>query len=99
MLPVRRIQNTGEETRNIVIGILIGCLALAAGGFGRQSHEHFGVRGSHWDFTKSAEVDEGRFAVTRDEATVEILAFLESLTGRIPRDALEVPLLPRRDPA
>jgi cytochrome c peroxidase len=123
-----------------------GCVSCHSGPYvGGQSYERFGVAGPYWDYTKSSEIDEGRFAVTKNEADKyvfkvpilrnvamtapyfhdgsvdrlaeavrimgkaqldltltgdeigEIVAFLESLTGRIPRDALEVPLLPGRD--
>jgi len=123
-----------------------GCASCHSGPYiGGQSYERFGVHGPYWDYTKSPEIDEGRFAATKDaadkyvfkvpvlrnvtmtspyfhdgsvdrlseavrimgkaqldvtlteEAIGEIVAFLGSLTGRIPRDALEVPVLPRRD--
>ncbi len=123
-----------------------GCAGCHSGTYvGGGMYAKFGVVEPYWKYTKSAEIDEGRFTVTKDQADkyvfkvpvlrnvamtapyfhdgsvdalaeavrimgrvqlglaltdrqVEvILAFLNSLTGRIPPDALAVPILPRKD--
>lgn len=120
-----------------------GCFTCHSGPYaGGQMYEKFGVFEPYWQQTKSADIDEGRFAVTKNEqdkyvfkvpilrniektapyfhdgsiahlydavwimgkvqlakdlakAEVEgILAFLKTLTGNIPDDALRIPLLP-----
>jgi cytochrome c peroxidase len=121
-----------------------GCAGCHSGAYvGGQMYRKFGVAEPYWQYTRSPEVDEGRYAVTRNEEdkyvfkvpvlrnvemtspyfhdgsvdslndTVRIMAkvqlaktltdqeiddmilFLKSLTGRIPDDALKVPLLPK----
>jgi cytochrome c peroxidase len=114
---------------------------------GGQMYQKFGLLAPYWEYTKSKEIDEGRFAVTKNEAdkyvfkvpvlrnvaktspyfhdgsvdkleravwimakiqlgkdlaapeAAGIVTFLKSLTGKIPEDALQVPLLPSRDGA
>jgi cytochrome c peroxidase len=121
-----------------------GCTSCHSGAYlGGQMYRKFGVTEPYWQYTRSQEVDEGRYTVTRNEedkyvfkvpvlrnvemtspyfhdgsieslhdavfimAKVQlartltareindIVLFLESLTGRIPDDALKVPLLPQ----
>ena len=123
-----------------------GCVQCHSGVYvGGQTYETFGVRESYWTYTKSPDIDEGRFTVTKNpddkyvfkvpglrnvamtppyfhDGSVDrlsdavwimakvqlgkslaapqvesIVAFLASLTGEIPADALRVPILPRRD--
>lgn len=110
--------------------------------FGGRSYEKFGVLEPYWTYTQSAEIDDGRFGVTKkdedrfffkvpvlrncemtgpyfhdgsvaslsdavrimgkiqigaelDGAKIEgIVLFLRALTGTIPADVLEVPVLP-----
>ena len=110
--------------------------------FGGRSYEKFGVLEPYWTYTKSAEIDDGRFGATKKEedrsffkvpvlrnsemtgpyfhdgsvgslsdavrimgkiqigaeldgAKIEgIVLFLRALTGTIPADVLEVPVLP-----
>jgi cytochrome c peroxidase len=120
-----------------------GCANCHGGPFfGGRSYEKFGVLEPYGTYTKSAEIDEGRFGVTKSEADryvfkvpvlrnaqmtgpyfhdgsvgslseavrimgkiqlgadldgtrVEgIVLFLQALTGTIPTDTLEVPILP-----
>ena len=105
-------------------------------------YEKFGIFEPYWKYTRSEPIDEGRYAVTKNEAdkyvfkvpvlrnvaktapyfhdgsvdkleeavwimgkvqlnrdltkeqVAEIVAFLKSLTGIIPEEALTIPLLP-----
>jgi cytochrome c peroxidase len=123
-----------------------GCTMCHSGAFvGGQTVQKFGIFEPYWELTKSEAIDEGRFAVTKNEGdkyvfkvpilrnvaktapyyhdgsvddleTAEwimgkvqldkdlskaelgdIHAFLKSLTGKIPEDVLQVPLLPPMD--
>jgi cytochrome c peroxidase len=123
--------------------IKTGCIMCHSGAYvGGQMYQKFGVFEPYWQLTKSKDVDEGRYVVTKDEndkyifkvpmlrniemtspyfhdgsvdrlhdaiwimgkaqlaksladqQVEEISLFLKSLTGRIPDDALNVPLLP-----
>lgn len=123
-----------------------GCVMCHASAYvGGQMVEKFGVLEPYWSYTKSADIDEGRFTVTRnaadkyvfkvpglrnvemtspyfhdgsvgrlsdavwimgkiqlgkslaDREIADIVNFLRSLTGRIPEDALRVPILPRSE--
>jgi cytochrome c peroxidase len=123
-----------------------GCVQCHSGVYvGGQTYEMFGVHEPYWTYTKSPNVDEGRFTVTKNpddkyvfkvpglrnvamtspyfhDGSVDrlsdavwimgktqlgmslaapqlesIVAFLASLTGEIPSEALRVPILPRRD--
>ncbi|MGZ7064937.1 MAG: cytochrome-c peroxidase [Candidatus Aminicenantales bacterium] len=123
-----------------------GCVQCHSGTYvGGGMYEKFGVLEPYWTYTKSAPVDEGRFAVTKnaddtyvfkvpglrnvemtppyfhdgsvdrladavrimgkiqlgvalaDKDIADIVDFLRSLTGRIPEDALKVPILPRKE--
>jgi len=120
-----------------------GCVGCHSGPYlGGQMYEKFGSIESYWKFTKSEAIDEGRFAVSKDELDKyvfkvpglrnvaktppyfhdgsvdrledavwimgkvqlgkdlaksqleDLVVFLKSLTGKIPEDALKVPLLP-----
>jgi cytochrome c peroxidase len=124
----------------------VGCITCHSGTYiGGQMYQKFGLLEPYWKYTKNEAVDEGRFAVTKNESdkyvfkvpilrnvaktapyfhdgsvdTLEtaewimgkvqlgkdlskeevedIYAFLKSLTGKIPEDALKVPLLPSTD--
>lgn len=126
--------------------ISAGCVSCHSGVYvGGGMYEKFGVYEPYWTYTKSPEIDEGRFMMTKSEGdkyvfkvpglrNVEmtspyfhdgsvdrlpdavrvmgrvqlgktlgdgevgtIVSFLKSLTGRIPADALLVPILPRTD--
>jgi cytochrome c peroxidase len=132
------LQKTGLKTF-----IETGCVICHAGAYvGGQMYEKFGVLEPYWRYTKSPEMEEGRYAVTKNEGdkyvfkvpglrnvemtspyfhdgsvvplseavrimgqlqlgkilggqqVEEIIVFLKSLTGRIPEEALRVPLLP-----
>ena len=120
-----------------------GCVGCHSGPYvGGQMYEKFGSIEPYWKFTKSEAIDEGRFAVSKNEfdkyvfkvpglrnvartppyfhdgavdqledavwimgkvqlgkdlaqsQMEDIVAFLKSLTGEIPKDAIQVPLLP-----
>ncbi|HMK59762.1 MAG TPA: cytochrome c peroxidase [Dissulfurispiraceae bacterium] len=121
----------------------MGCAGCHSGAFvGGQMYQKFGIVEPYWKYTKSGQIDEGRFAVSKVEAdkyvfkvpilrnvektppyfhdgsvdkledaviimgkvqlgrditgqqTSAIVAFLKSLTGKIPDDALIIPVLP-----
>jgi cytochrome c peroxidase len=121
-----------------------GCTSCHSGAYvGGQMYRKFGVAESYWQYTRSQDVDEGRYTVTRNEGDKyvfkvpvlrnvemtspyfhdgsidslldavfimgkvqlartltareidDIVFFLGALTGRIPGEALSVPLLPR----
>jgi cytochrome c peroxidase len=45
-----------------------GCMACHAGAyFGGQMYQKFGALASYWQYTGSADIDEGRYAVTKNE--------------------------------
>jgi len=124
----------------------VGCITCHSGTYvGGGMYQKFGLLEPYWKYTKSEMIDDGRFAVTKNESdkyvfkvpvlrnvakttpyfhdgsvdTLEIAewimgkvqlgrdlsreevgdinAFLKSLTGKIPEDALMVPLLPSTD--
>jgi cytochrome c peroxidase len=137
-------QALGERERKGLDAFMgMGCSGCHSGAYiGGQKYAKFGLLEPYWQYTKSEEIDEGRFVVTKDESdkyvfkvpvlrnvartapyfhdgsvdelrTAEYImgkiqlgrelskeeledidAFLQSLTGRIPDDALRVPLLP-----
>jgi cytochrome c peroxidase len=123
-----------------------GCIDCHSSAFfGGQMYRKFGVFGQYWEYTKSDNVDEGRYSVTKNESdkyvfkvpilrniektspyfhdgsvpnleeAVKIMGivqlaknlsasqvesliyFLKSLTGRIPEDALKIPILPSQE--
>ena len=120
-----------------------GCAACHASPYlGGQMYQKFGIVAPYWQYTKSADKDDGRYVVTKNETdryvfkvpilrnvaktapyfhdgsidslgeavwimgkvqlgkglskaqVKEINAFLDALTGEIPRDILTAPLLP-----
>jgi len=132
-----------REKKGLSTFMETGCSSCHSGAYiGGQRYTKFGVLEPYGQYTKSQEIDEGRFVVTKDESDkyvfkVPILrnvamtgpyfhdgsvddlqraeyimgkiqlgrelsneeledvdAFLKSLTGRIPDDALLIPLLP-----
>lgn len=132
-----------REKKGLGTFMEMGCSSCHSGAFiGGQMYAKFGALEPYGQYTKSQEIDEGRFVVTRDESDKyvfkvpvlrnvaktgpyfhdgsvddlqraeyimgkiqlgrelsneelgDIDAFLKSLTGRIPGDALLVPLLP-----
>ncbi len=136
----------GQEKRGLKTYMEAGCIMCHSGPYvGGQVYQKFGIFEPYWKYTKSEQIDEGRFVVTKNEAdkyvfkvpihrnvekTVpyfhdgsvdkledavwimgkiqlgkdlnksqveEIVTFLKSLTGKIPEDALKVPLLPSKD--
>ena len=131
------------EKRGLKTYMEAGCIMCHSGPYvGGQMYEKFGIFEPYWKYTKSEPIDEGRYAVTKDEAdkyafkvpvlrnvaktapyfhdgsvdkleeavrimgkiqlnrdltkvqVEQIVSFLKSLTGTIPKDALEIPLLP-----
>jgi cytochrome c peroxidase len=132
-----------QEKRGLKTFIEVGCVMCHSGAyFGGQMYQKFGFVEPYWKYTKSQEIDEGRYAVTKNESDkyvfkvsmlrnvaktppyfhdgsidkleiVELImgkvqlgrdltesqiegiaAFLKSLTGEIPKDAMKIPLLP-----
>ena len=137
---------TASQERGLKTFIETGCMTCHSSAyFGGQMYQKFGIFEPYWKHTKSEPVDEGRYAVTKNEADKyvfkvpihrnvaktapyfhdgsidkledavwimgkiqlgkdlnksqleEVVAFLKSLTGKIPEDALKVPLLPSMD--
>ena len=133
----------GQEKRGLKTYMETGCIMCHSGPYaGGQMDQKFGIFEPYWKYTKSEPIDEGRFAVTKNEAdkyifkvpilrnvaktppcfhdgsvdkledavwtmgkiqlgkdfsksqVEEMVTFLKSLTGKIPEDALKVPLLP-----
>jgi cytochrome c peroxidase len=134
---------TGPEIRGLQTFMQTGCAGCHSSPYaGGQMYQKFGTIEAYWKYTKSADIDEGRYAVTRNEsdkyvfkvpilrnvektapyfhdgsvdhlydailimgnvqlakdltkAQVEdILIFLKSLSGSIPENGLQIPLLP-----
>ncbi len=134
---------TAEEKRGLRTFLDVGCANCHRGALlGGTNYEKFGVTGDYWKETHSAEVDEGRFKVTKnsddryvfkvpslrnvdktppyfhdgsvktlpeavrimaklqldkdlsDQETKGILTFLASLTGSLPENFANVPILP-----
>lgn len=132
-----------QEKKGLRAFMEVGCATCHSGAYvGGQIFQKFGLIEPYWKYTKSEAIDEGRFALTKNESdryvfkvpvlrnvaktppyfhdgsmddleTAEwimgkaqlgkdlskeelgdIKAFLESLTGRIPEDALKLPLVP-----
>jgi len=132
-----------KEKRELKIYMDADCATCHSGPYvGGQMYQKFGFLEPYWKFTKSDPIDEGRYAVTKNEAdkyvfkvpihrniektapyfhdgsvdkleeavrimgkvqlnrdltkdqVEQIVTFLKSLTGVIPKEALEIPLLP-----
>ena len=132
-----------QEKRGLRIFMDAECMTCHTGPYvGGQMYTKFGIAEPYWKYTKSEPIDEGRYAVTKNEAdkyifkvpilrnvaktapyfhdgsvekleeavrimgkvqlnrdltkeqVEEIATFLKSLTGIIPKEALEIPLLP-----
>ncbi len=132
-----------QEKRGLKTFMEAGCIMCHFGTYaGGQMYEKFGIFEPYWKYTRSEPIDEGRYAVTKNEAdkyvfkvpvlrnvaktapyfhdgsvdkleeavwimgkvqlnrdltkeqVEEIVTFLKSLTGIIPNEALEIPLLP-----
>jgi cytochrome c peroxidase len=137
---------TESEKKGLKTFMQTGCGACHSGPYiGGQMYSKFGIAEPYWQYTRSVDVDEGRYAVTgsendkyvfkvpvlrnvemtapyfhdgsvdslydavmimarvqlaktlADNERDDIVLFLKSLTGRIPDEALKVPLLPGRD--
>jgi len=135
-----------QEKRGLRTYIEAGCIMCHFGPYlGGQTYQKFGIVEPYWKYTKSEPIDEGRYAVTKNEAdkyvfkvpihrnvartapyfhdgsvekledavrimgkiqlgkdldktqVEEVVTFLKCLTGKIPEDALRVPLLPSMD--
>jgi len=136
----------GQEKKGLKTYVEADCTMCHSGPYaGGQMYDKFGIVEPYWKYTKSEPIDEGRFAVTKNESdkyvfkvpilrnvaktapyfhdgsvekledavwimgkiqlgkdlnkaqVEEIVIFLKSLTGKIPEDALKVPLLPSMD--
>jgi len=134
---------TEQQKKGLKTFLDTGCMACHSSPYaGGQMYQKFGVFEPYVKYTKSEKIDEGRFAVTKNEAdkylfkvpvlrnvamtppyfhdgsvnkldqaiwimakiqlgkdlshqqTGDIAAFLTSLTGRIPDDALTMPIVP-----
>ncbi len=134
---------TEQQKRGLQTFFDSGCMTCHFSPYvGGQMYQKFGVFEPYWKYTKSGKIDEGRYAVTKNEADKyvfkvpvlrnvamtrpyfhdgsvdrledairimakiqlgkdlskeqqgDIAAFLASLTGRIPEDALTIPILP-----
>lgn len=134
---------TAPQQRGLKIFIETGCHTCHSSAYvGGQMDQKFGLFEPYWQSTKSQDIDEGRFVVTKNETdkyvfkvpmlrnvemtspyfhdgsidrlsdavrimgtiqlaktlpdpqVEDIVLFLKSLTGKIPGDALRVPLLP-----
>ncbi len=132
-----------KEKRGLNTFMKAGCTMCHFGPYiGGKTYQKFGILEPYWKYTLSEPIDEGRYAVTKDEAdkyvfkvpihrnvaktapyfhdgsvnkleeavwimgkiqlnrdltknqVAEIVAFLKSLTGIIPEEALTIPLLP-----
>lgn len=60
---------TLEQKKGLQTFINVGCTSCHGGELlGGNMFQKFGVHHDYWEFTKSAKVDEGRFAVTGQEA-------------------------------
>jgi cytochrome c peroxidase len=132
-----------QEKRGLKVYMDADCTMCHFGPYvGGQMYQKFGFLERYWKFTKSDPIDEGRYAVTKNEADKyvfkvpilrnvdktapyfhdgsvdkleeavwimgktqldreltngeieEIVSFLKSLTGKIPEEALSIPVLP-----
>jgi len=133
---------TEQEKKGLHLFINTGCTACHADvALGGQLFQKFGLYGNYWDFTKSANIDSGRFLVTKnktdmyffkvpslrnsvktypyyhdgsvasvkeavsimariqsnktltDEETDDVVSFLNSLTGKVPDEAVTNPFM------
>jgi len=58
---------TEEEKRGLKTFIEIGCATCHFGTYvGGQTYRKFGLFGPYWKFTKSEEIDEGRYEITKN---------------------------------
>ncbi len=134
---------TAPQKRGLRTFIETGCITCHSSVYvGDKMYRKFGIFEPYWQYTKSKDVDDGRYMVTKNESdkyvfkvpvlrnvemtspyfhdgsvdrlpdavwimgkvqlaknlanqqVEDIVFFLKSLTGRIPDDALKVPLLP-----
>lgn len=134
---------TGPEQKGLQTFIQVGCGDCHSSPYvGGQMYQKFGVVEPYWKYTKSTDIDEGRYTVTKKEEdkyvfkvpllrnvektapyfhdgsvdhlrdavwimgriqlaqdlaktqVEEILTFLKTLTGTIPANALQIPILP-----
>jgi len=134
---------TEPQKRGLKEFMETGCVTCHSNAFmGGQMYQKFGVFEPYWQYTQSKEIDEGRYALTKNDddkyvfkvpvlrnvemtspyfhdgsvdrlndavrimgkiqlaktfagkQVEEITLFLKSLTGRIPDDAVKVPVLP-----
>lgn len=132
-----------QEKRGLKTFVEAGCITCHSGPYvGGQMYDKFGVIEPYWKYTKSEEIDDGRYVVTKNEIdkyvfkvsvlrnvaktspyfhdgsvdklsdavwimgriqlgkdltqlqVEDIVAFLKSLTGKISKGALKVPLIP-----
>lgn len=137
---------TDPEKRGLKRFIETGCITCHSSAYvGGQMYQKFGLFEPYWQYTKSKDIDEGRYVVTKDKSdkyvfkvpvlrnvgmtppyfhdgsvdrlydaiwimgkvqlaksltdqqVEEVISFLKSLTGEIPKDALKVPLLPSNE--
>jgi cytochrome c peroxidase len=135
-----------QEKNGLKTFIEVGCLNCHFGQYiGGQIYQKIGIFEPYWEYTRSEEIDEGRFTVTKNEfdkyvfkvpilrnvaktapyfhdgsvdklesavlimgkiqlgkdltepQIEDLKAFLKSLTGDIPEDAIKVPLLPSKE--
>jgi cytochrome c peroxidase len=60
---------TENQKRGVKTFIETGCIMCHSGAYiGGQEYHKFGVFEPYWQYTKSKEVDEGRYVVTKDES-------------------------------
>jgi cytochrome c peroxidase len=60
---------TDNQKRGLKTFIETGCITCHSGAYvGGQMYEKFGVFEPYWQYTKSKDVDEGRYVVTKDES-------------------------------
>jgi cytochrome c peroxidase len=134
-----------EQKRGLKAFMDLGCSNCHNGTYvGGGMYQKFGLTKPYWEVTGSNEIDEGRYAVTKNEADKyvfkvpslrnvaktppyfhdgsverlddavrimgklqlgktltdeqvrEIVAFLNALTGKVPKDALTLPILPQK---
>jgi len=60
---------TEAEQKGLKLFIDTGCVACHSGAYiGGQAYRKFGIFEPYWKYTKSDKIDDGRYAVTKDEA-------------------------------